>query len=581
VDNGDIARVLEEMGDIVDLLGDSPFKARAFHQAAHVVDLLPAPVAELWRSGRLTEVPSIGARIADKIGELIETGSCAEHRELAARVPAGLIELLRLEGLGPRTVAAAWRTLGVGSVDDLEAAIRDGRILGLPRFGKSRAQALLGAIERHRARRGRTQIHRALGLADSIIARLRTATGVLRVEAAGSLRRRCETVGDLDILVGTRDPDPVMRAFTALDEVAAVLGQGPTRSAVRLHSGLQVDLRAVDPDCFGAALHYFTGSKAHNVALRGLAARRGLKINEYGVFDESGARLGGATEEQVFAAVGLPWIPPELREGAGELEAAAAGTLPVLIEESDLRGDLHLHSDWSSDARSSIDEVLEKATLLGREYLALTDHSRSRPGGLDEARLDAEAAAIAAASARLRARVGPGALLPRLLRGIEVDILGDGSLDLDPAALARLDWVVASIHARFNDPSEQITARLVAAIRSGVVDLIGHPSGRLIGKRDPYPFDLPAVLAAAREEGVALEVNANPDRLDLTDKACRAARDAGVKVAINTDAHLADHLANVRYGVWVARRGWLEKGDVVNARPVEALRADRRNRRPA
>jgi len=274
--------------------------------------------------------------------------------------------------------------------------------------------------------------------------------------------------------------------------------------------------------------------------------------------------------------VGLPWIPPELREGSGELEAAAAGTLPVLVEESDLRGDLHLHSDWSSDARSSIDDVLHKAAELGREYLALTDHSRSRPGGLDEARLVAEADAIAAASARLRARLGEGRPVPRLLRGIEVDILGDGTLDLDPAALAQLDWVVASIHARFNDPSEQTTARLVAAIRSGVVDLIGHPSGRLIGKRDPYPFDLGAVLAAAREEGVALEVNANPDRLDLTDKACRQARDAGVKVAIDTDAHLADHLGNVRYGVWVARRGWLEKSDVINTRPIESLRSDRR-----
>ncbi len=571
MENSDVARVLGEMGDMLDLLGENAFKVRAYRQAAHVVDLLPGPVSELWRSGRLTSVPSIGARIADKIGEIVATGTCAEHQELAARMPPGVLELLQVEGLGPKTVHAAWQTLGVTSLAELEEAVRSQRILQLPRMGAARAASMLAAIERHRARRGRTLLHRALAVAEGLVARLSAVAGVERMEIAGSLRRRAETIGDLDLLAATADPAPLMTAFTRLPEVAEVLGEGPTKSSVRLRSGLQVDLRAVPAESFGAALHYFTGSKAHNIALRTLAVRRGLKVSEYGVFDGSGARIAGATEEEVFRAVGLPFIPPELREATGEIEAAAAGTLPRLIEESDLLGDLHSHSDWSSDARSSVEAMAAAAERLGRQYLALTEHSRSRPGGLDEARLRQAGAAIAAENHRLAARRSP----LRLLHGLEVDILGDGSLDLPTEALAELDWVVASIHARFNDPAEQITARLIAAIRSGVVDLIGHPSGRLLGQRDAYPFDLSAVLAAAREQGVALEVNANPDRLDLNDRACRQAKEAGVKLCIDTDAHFADHLANVRYGVWVARRGWLTRDEVLNTRTLSQLRTAR------
>ena len=344
-----------------------------------------------------------------------------------------------------------------------------------------------------------------------------------------------------------------------------MLAVGPTKSTARLRSGLQVDLRVVRPESYGAALHYFTGSKAHNIAVRTRAVRMGLKLSEYGVFDRHGRRKGGASEEEVFSAVGLPFIPPELREGAGEIEAAEAGRLPKLVEEKDLLGDLHVHTRASSDARSTLEEMAAQARALGRHYLAITDHSRSRPLGLDASRLARHAAAVRALDRRLRGR-------PHLLAGLEVDILADGSLDLPAAALEGLDWVVASIHAHFTDGAAKMTERMVRALGSGVVHALGHPSGRQIGARDAYDFDLERVLEAARQAGAALEVNAMPDRLDLTDKGCRLAKQAGVPVSIGTDAHNASQLGNLRYGLWVARRGWLEAGDVLNTLSAAELR---------
>jgi DNA polymerase (family 10) len=359
-----------------------------------------------------------------------------------------------------------------------------------------------------------------------------------------------------------------MRAFCDLSEVATVLAKGQTKATVRLRIGLQVDLRVLPPDSFGAALHYFTGSKAHNIAVRTRAVHRGIKLSEYGVFDREGRRLSGGREEEVFAAVGLPWIPPELREGSGEIEAAESGRLPHLVNERDVIGDLHVHSEASADARASLEELADEADRLGRRYLAITDHSRSRPLGLDERALAAQRDRIATLN---RERSGV-----RLLAGVEVDILPDGSLDLPPQALAGLDWVVASVHSDFGQSRAQMTDRIVRALRSGVVDVLGHPTGRRIGHRDPYDADLDAVLEVAREEGVALEVNAMPERLDLNDRACRLAKEAGVRVAISTDAHVATHLPNLRNGVWVARRGWLAPEDVINARPLEELWRSRR-----
>jgi len=570
LENADVARQLGEMADILELTGGNPFKVRAYRAAAQVIDTLPEPVEEVWRRGALTDLPSIGTGIAEEIGELLATGHSPRHDELARQVPLGVLELLRLEGVGPRTVEAMWKQLGVTDLDSLEAAIADGSLARLPRMGPVRIRSIREALERYRGRGSRLPIHRALFYAEGMLGRLRKARGVIRAEAAGSLRRRMETVGDIDLLVCSEEPEAVRRAFVALPGVAKVLATGETKSSVRLEAGVQVDLRVVPPESWGAALHYFTGSKRHNVSIRTRAVRRGLKINEYGIFDRHDRRIGGEREEEIFEAVGLPWIPPELREANGEIEAAEAGRLPVLVEEADVLGDLHVHSRASTDARATIEKLALEARRLGRSYLAITDHSRSRPLGLDEEGV----LRVAAETRRIERRLGGS---PRLLTGVEVDILPDGSLDLPLELLAGLDWVVASIHSRFHEPAEETTARLIRAIRSGVVDLIGHPTGRQIGKRDPYPFDLGAVLEAAAACGVAMEVNAMPDRLDLNDKACRLAREAGVQVVIDSDAHNESHLANLRYGVWVARRGWLEAKDVRNTRPPGELR--RRGRR--
>lgn len=565
LENVEIARVLSELADVLELTGANPFQVRAYRRAAQVVDLHPGPVAELFREGRLSELPGVGAHIAAKIGELVETGACREHARLTAEVPPGVLEMLQLEGVGPKTVEALWKGLGITDLAALEEACRSGRVREAAHVGAVRAQAILGAIERHRARAGRMLLHRALACAEALLAPLRRVPGVHRAEAAGSLRRRRETVGDLDLLVAADDAAAVVAAFTGLPGVQEVLSRGPTKAAVRLRAGVQADLRVLGPASFGAALHYFTGSKAHNVALRARARRMGLKISEYGIFDRAGRLVGGASEDEVFRAVGLPFIPPELREGAGEIEAAAAGRLPRLVEEEDVLGDLHVHSRASSDGRATLDELARAARALGRRYLAITDHSRSRPLGLDAARARENAAAVRALDARLRGR-------PAFLTGIEVDVLAGGALDLPADVLAELDCVVAGVHTRLGGAAEANTERVVRALRSGVVHVLAHPSGRELGTRDGYALDLPRVLQAARAEGVALEVNAMPERLDLTDVGCRAAKAAGVPVVISSDAHDASHLANLRYGVWVARRGWLEAKDVLNTLPLDELR---------
>jgi len=565
VENAEVARVLAEIADLLELTGGNAFKVRAYRRAAQVIDLHPGSISELSREGGLAELPGIGAHIAEKIRELVDTGQCVDHARLAALVPHGVLEMLRLEGVGPKTVEAVWKQLGIEDLAGLEEACRSGRVLDAPRMGATRARAILDAIERHRARAGRMMLHRAIGHAEPILARLRAVPGVRAAEVAGSVRRRKETVADLDLLVSAPHAGPVVRAFTELSGVSAILAQGPTKASVRLRAGIQADLRVLPAESFGAALAYFTGSKAHNIALRARAMKRGLKISEYGVFDRAGRRLGGATEAEVYRAVGLPFIPPELREAAGEIEAAEAGRLPRLVEESDVLGDLHVHSRASSDGRSDLEELAESAGKLGRKYLAITDHSRSRPLGLDASRLADHAAAIRELDASLGGR-------PHLLAGVEVDILPTGKLDLPDEALAGLDCVVAGIHSRFSDPAPKNTERIVRALHSGVVHVLAHPTGRELGTRDAYAVELERVLEAARSEGVALEVNAMPERLDLTDAGCRAAKAAGVAVVISTDAHDATHLANLRYGVWVARRGWLEAKDVLNTLPLAELR---------
>ena len=565
MENTDVARVLAEVADLLELTGGNAFKARAYRQAAQIVDLLPTPISELWRQGKLTELPSVGERIAGHIEELLSTGRFGEHDELVGKVPAGVVELLRVEGIGPKTAALAWKQLRVEQLADLEKACRDGSLEKLPRMGPRRVAGILRALERYQARKGRVPLHRALAIAEAIAGRLRRVPHVRAAEVAGSIRRRRETIGDIDLLVSAPDAEAVIRAFKDVPEVEALVASGPTKCTARLKSGLQADLRILPHESFGAALHYFTGSKSHNIELRTRAMRRGLKLSEYGVFDREGKRLGGATEEEVYRAVGLPFIPPELREGAGELEAAEEGRLPRLIEEADVLGDLHVHSDTSSDAHSSLEELCEEAARLGRKYLAITDHSKSRPLGLAAGPMREHAKAIR----RFVAQQRKGA--PRLLTGVEVDILQDGALDLPLEVLAELDWVVASVHSHFSDPPAKITERMIRAMRSGVVDALGHPSGRQLGMRDAYGFEFEKVLEVARQEGVALEINAMPERLDLDDKHCRLAKEAGVGLVISTDAHHASQLGNLRYGVWTARRGWIEREDVLNTQALDRL----------
>jgi DNA polymerase (family 10) len=568
MDNPDVARVLAEMADILELTGGSLFKVRAYRRAAELIDTLPRPVADALADGTLQELPGIGERIAAHIAELLARGDFAEHEAIAGRVPEGVRELLGVEGIGPKTAAAAWKA-GIHGVDALAEACADGTVLELPRMGKTRAKAIADAIARHRARRGRTPIHRALAHAETLLAAIRQVRGVRAAEAAGSLRRRRETVGDLDLLICASDAEPVRKALGRLHDVAAITAEGPSRLALRLRDGLAVDLRVIPRVSFGAALMYFTGSKAHNVALRARAQRRGLKLNEYGLWDARDRRVAGATETQVLRALGLPFIPPELRENEGEIEDAEAGRLPVLVEESDLLGDLHVHTTASSDGKSDLDEVLAEARRLHRRYLAITDHSRSRPLGLDAAALAAHAAVVRAASR-------PGLTV---LAGVEVDILADGALDLPRRSLAALDWVVAGVHTRLGDPAG-VTRRIVRAIGSGVVDVVAHPTGRQLGLRDAAPIDLDEIFAAAREHHVALEINAQPDRLDLDAHAARAARDAGVPLVISTDAHAASQLGNLRYGVWVARRAGLTAADVLDTRRWAEIARWRGHRRP-
>jgi DNA polymerase (family 10) len=576
--NAEIARALYELADALELGGgaDAAFRVRALRQGARTIDGLADSVADRLVAGTLTQVRGIGEGIARRVEELVTTGKIADLDKLRARMSPGLVEVARVEGIGPKTADLFFRELGIASLDDLEAAAKAGRLRALPRIGPRKEEAILEAVGRARAFRGRVRLDRAEKEAAPFVDRLRALPTVARVELAGSVRRRRETVADVDILVDSSDAAAAMAAFVGMGLVDAVLAHGPTKASVKTRGGLQVDVRVVPAESFGAALHYFTGSKDHNVAIRALGVRRGLLINEYGVFEGrgDGPRIGGAEEVDVFRAVGLPWIPPELRENRGEIEAALAGKLPHLVEVGDLRGDLHTHTD-ETDGRNTLAEMVAAAAALGREYMAVTDHSQALKmvRGLDPERLRAQGRRIR----EMNERTG-GA--PRLLRGIEADILVDGSIDLGPEVLAELDWVIGSVHSHFQLPRAEQTARVVRAIESGLIDVLGHPTGRKIGERAEIDLDLEVVVDAARRCGVALEVNSYPDRLDLRDEHARLAIDRGAFVVIDTDAHATDHLRGLAYGVNVARRAWIEPRHVLNTRPLEGLlahRADRRN----
>lgn len=566
MDNSHIAQVLSDLASLLDIKGENRFRIRSYQNAVRAIGDMASSLEQKVREGEdLTEIPGIGKSLAEKIGEIVETGTCRALEELKKEFKPSLLDLLRLEGMGPKKVKRVYEKLGIDSVDALEAAAKAGTLRGLPGMGEKTEQNLLKAITHFRSGAGRFMLSAGVEVGKAILEHLRSIPGVQELEMAGSLRRRRDTIGDLDILAVCRDQQAVMERFVSFPEVAEVLARGETKSSVRLRSGLQVDCRAVAAESFGAALHYFTGSQAHNIAVRGRAQDRGLTINEYGVTDvKTGKRVGGSTEEEIFRAVGLPWIPPELRENRGEIEAAAAGQLPKLVERKDLRGDLQMHTT-ASDGVHSILEMATRCRDMDYEYLAVTDHSKSVriANGLDEKRLAEHLKEIEKANAQISGI--------RILKSVEVDILADGSLDLADEILAECDLVVASVHYRTNLPPEEMTARILKALENPHVSILAHPTGRLILEREAFGFDVERVFTAARDRGVFLEVNAHPSRLDLKDLHCRQAKELGAKLVISTDAHSVSNLDLVDYGVWTARRGWLEKKDVMNTLPLRAF----------
>jgi DNA polymerase (family X) len=565
VHNADIAAIFDEIADLLEIEGENPFRIRAYRNAARTLQDLGRDLAEMVRHGEdLSELPGIGEDLAGKIAEIVATGSCKALLELRKQVPPALAELLKIPGLGPKRVKAIYDALEIRTLDELHRAAREGRLRALPGFGKKTEQKILEAVEAQAQIGARFRLAVAAQYAEGLLAFLGGLPEVKEAVAAGSFRRMRETVGDLDLLVTTDAPVSVMQQLRGYDEIATVPAHGPTRATVVLRSGLQVDVRVVDPECFGAALHYFTGSKAHNIAVRRLGQQGGLKINEYGVFRGT-KRVAGATEESVFASVGLPWIAPELREDRGEIEAARTGKLPRLVELADLRGDLHTHSK-ATDGRNTLREMAQAARASGLEYLAVTEHSRrlTVAKGLDPRRLLEQIEEIERLNEELEGIT--------LLKGIEVDILEDGTLDLPDAVLGRLDLVVGAVHSRFELARAKQTRRILRAMDHPHFSILAHPSGRLISKREPYELDMARIVGKARERGCFLELNAQPERLDLLDLHCRMAREQGVLVSINSDAHSTADFANLRYGIGQARRGWLSREDVLNTRPLKALR---------
>jgi DNA polymerase (family 10) len=565
VHNADIAALFEEIADRLEIQGANPFRIRAYRNAARTLGELPQEARALLEKGEdLTRLPGIGDDLAAKVREIVDTGRCSLLERLRRELPPAVTELLQIPGLGPKRVKALYHDLEVQTVEQLYRAARDGRIRTLPGFGEKTELNILQAVEAHVSQARRFKLAVAAQYAETLTAFLQAVPGVGQVTVAGSFRRMRETVGDLDILVTAAADSPVMQNFTAYDEVADVLSAGSTRASVVLTSGLQVDLRVVAQQSYGAALHYFTGSKAHNIAIRRIAQKLGLKVNEYGVFRGS-ERIAGEDEASVYRTVALPYIPPELREDRGEIEAAREGRLPALVEFSDLRGDLHAHTK-ATDGHDGLREMALAAKALGLDYLAITEHSRrlTVAHGLDPLRLARQCDEIDRLNAELDGIT--------LLKGIEVDILEDGSLDLPDDVLGRLDLVVGAVHSQFHLSRAKQTERILRAMDHPHFTLLAHPSGRLIEQRDPYDVDMLRIIRHAKDRGCFLELNAHPDRLDLLDTHCQMAKEEGVLVSINSDAHSTFDFANLRYGVGQARRGWLEKDDVLNTRPLATLR---------
>jgi DNA polymerase (family 10) len=580
MENLDVARTLEELADLLEIQGANPFRIRAYRHAVRTVEGLTRPLRVMVEAGEdLTGLPGIGKDIAARIEELIETGRMEMLEQLDAEVPRSLVELMRLDGVGPKKAHKLYDELDVRTVDDLEAELQSGRVESLQGFGKKSAEKILRAIAEHRAHVGRFLLDDVEQLVAPVIEHVKAAPGVDRVEVAGSLRRRKETIGDVDLLARCEgDGTAVVDHFVAYPAAERVDAAGGTKGSIVLRSGLQIDLRVIPPRSFGAAMQYFTGSKEHNVAMRTRAVRGGLRVNEWGVFripegadpeslgKEDGERLAGQTEEEVYEALGMAWMPPELRENRGEVEASLRGSLPRLVSLDDIRGDLQMHSTWS-DGRASLEEMALACRDRGYAYFAITDHSQAMAmvQGLTPERAREQWSEIEEVRERVEGI--------EILRSAEVDILKDGSLDLPDDVLEELDVVVVSVHSFMDQDRKTMTDRVLRAIRHPLVDILAHPTGRLLNRREPYELDVEAVLATAAERDVAVEVNANPNRLDLSDVHVFRAKELGVRVVISTDAHSPRGLDNMRFGVDQARRGWLEPGGVLNTMEVGELRA--------
>ena len=580
MENLDIARVLTTLADLLEIQEANPFRIRAYRNAVNTINSHSRPLASMVAAGEdLTELPGVGKNVAAHIIEFLDSGKITRLEEVAAEIPLSLVELVRLDGVGPKKAKKLFDELQVETIDDLEARLDAGTIQELSGFGVKSADKIRRSIEKHRRHTGRFQIHEVEKVIARVLEHMAEAPGVARIEIAGSLRRRKETVGDVDILaeydgVGT----PIVDHFVSFDGRSRIIGAGETKGSIELHSGLQVDLRVIPTRSFGAALQYFSGSKDHNVAIRTRAVRRRLRVNEWGVFrvpddvapedlgKEDGVRAAGDTEAGVYEALGMAWVPPVLRENRGEIEAAIDGTLPDLVTLGDIRGDMQMHSTWS-DGKTSIEEMALACRELGYEYLAITDHSQAMAmvQGLTPERARAQWVEIEEIRERLTG--------VEVLRSAEIDILKDGTLDMPDEILAGLDLIVISVHSFMDQDLKTMTERVLRAMKHPSVDILAHPTGRRINRREPFELDVESVLEAASELSVAVELNANPNRLDLNDVHVHRAKELGVPVVISTDAHSPRGLTDMRFGVDQARRGWLEASDVLNTKSVGELRA--------
>ena len=567
-ENARVADLLDEIGDLLELKGENVFRAVTYRAAAREIRDLREPIRTIYEAGHLAAIPKVGSSVGEAIAQYLQGGKAKRHEELKAAVPDGLLTLLRVKGVGPATARLIYQHLKITSIDDLEAAAKDGRLRAIPKIQAKTEENILKSIASLRQRTGRSLINFARTAADRMVAYLRDTANVTEISVCGSLRRWKETIGDIDLLVASDQAAPIMAAFTSAPNVERILANGETKSSVIVERGLQIDLRVVPLSSWGAALLYFTGSKEHNVRLRGFALRKKLLLNEYGLYrvgeEKGGTPVASRTEEDIYAALGMDWIAPELREDHGEIDAALDHALPVLVTVDQLQGDLHTHSDWT-DGRDTLAAMVRRARDKGYAYVAMTDHSvgLGMTNGLNLERIAARTKLIA----KLNSELAPF----RVLIGTEVEIRADGRLDYPDDVLAGFEIVTASIHSAFNQPRDQITQRLVGAAKHPLVTAISHPTGRLLERRDPYDVDLDAVIDAAVATGTRLEVNGGPERLDLPDWAVRKAVDKGATLVIDSDAHAVEELEWTVYGTATARRGWATADRVGNTRGLDAV----------